>query len=130
MVNRLEGKKIIFDRTIRTRLERTQIECNDANKVIESRDTKDTFHFSDPPYIDTNQGHYSGYTREAFKMHLETLEKVQGKFLLSNFNSDILADFVKKNNWFYLAFDKQLSASNKSKRKTEVLVSNYEIKKL
>jgi DNA adenine methylase len=129
MVNRLEGKKIEFNQAIRKRLEQTQIECNDAIRVIESRDTKETFHYVDPPYIKSNQGHYSGYTEQDFERLLNTLQSAQGKFLLSNYNSDILADFVKKNNWFYLEFDKQLSAGKKTSRKTEVLVSNYEITK-
>ncbi|HAO07996.1 MAG TPA: hypothetical protein DCQ50_13675 [Chryseobacterium sp.] len=37
------------------RLSYTQIEQNQADKVIQSRDHEDTFFYCDPPYIGTNQ---------------------------------------------------------------------------
>ena len=52
-------KKAAFDHSIAERLSNTQIEHNDANKVILSRDHTDAFHYVDPPYIGSDQGHYS-----------------------------------------------------------------------
>lgn len=127
MSKMITNKKINFDQKVRFRLEHATIECNDAIKVIRSRDTEETFFYIDSPYIDSNQGHYSGYTQEHFKSLLETLESVQGKFLVSHYKNDILTDFVKKNNWFCLEFEKHLSASASGKRKVEVLVANYRI---
>lgn len=128
MVKRLETKKIEFDRTIRTRLEHAQIECNDALKVIKSRDSVDTFHYIDPPYIGSNMGHYSGYSDEDFTKLLMLLTEIEGKFLLSNYRSEILESFIKQQKWHVRYFDKQLSAStNKAKRKVEVLVSNFSL---
>jgi len=57
------------------RMRYTQIECNDAHKVIESRDTESTLFYVDPPYIDSNQGHYGGYTHEHSRCDLEALSK-------------------------------------------------------
>lgn len=37
------------------RLRFTQIEQNQAHKVIQSRDHEDAFFYCDPPYIGTNQ---------------------------------------------------------------------------
>jgi DNA adenine methylase len=127
MPRAINNKKILFDQKVRFRLEHATIECNDAVKVILSRDTDQTFFYVDSPYIETNQGHYSGYTEQNFKTLLTTLQKAQGKFLVSHYKNDILSDFVKKNNWFYLEIEKHLSASGSGKRKVEVLVANYDI---
>jgi hypothetical protein len=59
---------------------------------------------------------------------LELVSVIEGKFLISHYKSDILTDFVKKNKWFSLEFDKYLSASGTGKRKVEVLVSNYPLR--
>jgi len=61
-VKSFQNKKLRFDSSIAERLENTQIENNDALKVITSRDAVDAFHYVDPPYINSNQGHYEGYT--------------------------------------------------------------------
>ena len=124
------NKKMKFSFDLALRLKHAQIENNDAIKVIESRDTVDSFHYIDPPYIDSNQGMYSGYTRDDYKRLLECLSKVKGKFLLSSYPSDILSEFIGKNNWYSLHFEKPLSAgkakSGKQRdRKVEVLTANY-----
>lgn len=126
------NKKIKFDASIKQRLENAQIENNDALKVIQSRDTQDAFHYVDPPYIDSNQGHYGGYTLEHYRDLLEVLSKVKGKFLLSSYPSEILSEFSKKHGWHTVVFDKPLSATNGAhsatrKRKVEVLTANYPI---
>lgn len=126
------NKKIAFNHEIANRLERTQIENNDALQVIKSRDTVETFHYVDPPYIDSNQGHYGGYTKTHYRDLLETLSKVQGKFLLSSYPSKLLTKYTKKHGWYTKAFDKPLSARKSVKgksrgRKTEVLTANYPI---
>lgn len=126
------NKKILFDASISKRLERVQIENNDALQVIKSRDTVESFHYVDPPYIDSNQGHYGGYTKSHYRDLLETLSKVQGKFLLSSYPSKLLTKYTKKHGWYTKTFDKPLSARKAVKgksreRKTEVLTANYPI---
>ena len=129
MVKKLSGKKLEFGVEIRTRLERAQIECNDAIKVISSRDHRDAFHYVDPPYIGSNLGHYAGYTDADYKGLLKLLSGIKGKFLLSNYRSDLLSASIERYGWSALYFDKQLSASpDKSKRKVEVLCANYDLK--
>jgi DNA adenine methylase len=127
MPKAINNKKIAFDQKVRFRLENATIECNDALKVIVSRDSEETFHYIDSPYVETNQGHYSGYTQEDFKKLLTTLKTVSGKFLVSHYKNDILSYFVGKNKWNYLEFDKHLSSSTSGKRKIEVLVWNYNL---
>ncbi|MFV0571719.1 MAG: DNA adenine methylase [Xanthomarina gelatinilytica] len=126
------NKKMSFNTNIVKRLEHAQIENNDALQVIKSRDAVDAFHYVDPPYIDSNQGHYGGYTKTHYRDLLETLSKVQGKFLLSSYPSKLLTKYSKKHGWYTKTFDKPLSArkavSGKSRgRKVEVLTANYPI---
>ena len=51
---KLVNKKLAFTSALKKRLDRVDIECNDAIKVIKSRDTVDTFHYIDPPYYNSN----------------------------------------------------------------------------
>ncbi len=45
----------MFGTDLMERISHTQIEQNDAYKVIQSRDRIDAFIYADPPYIGTNQ---------------------------------------------------------------------------
>lgn len=131
-VKAFQNKKIAFNSNIFKRLANVQIENNDALKVIQSRDAEDAFHYVDPPYIDTHQGHYGGYTKEDYKKLLDVLSIVKGKFLLSSYPSEILSKYISDNGWHTLVFDKPLSAQKAvsgkpRKRKTEVLIANYPI---
>lgn len=125
------NRKLRFDTSIAKRLERTHIENNEACKVITSRDTPDTFHYIDPPYIDTDQGMYKGYSKADYIRLLDTLSEIKGKFLLSSYPSELLNFYIKQNGWYTKTFEKPLSAAKtsgtKRKRKIEVLTANYPI---
>jgi len=131
-VKAFRNKKLSFDIQIAERLENAQIENNDALKVLESRDSVDTFHYIDPPYIDSHQGHYAGYHESDYRNLLETLKGLEGKFLLSSYPSDILERYTAENGWHTKVFDKPLSAGRSKDgrsrgRKIEVLTANYPI---
>lgn len=131
-VKAFRNRKLSFDTQIAERLENVQVENNDACIVIKSRDTEDAFHYVDPPYIDSHQGHYEGYTKSDYKNLLDTLSEVKGKFLLSSYPSKLLTKYIKKNGWYSKTFTKTLSASKgiagkKRKTKIEVLTANYPI---
>jgi DNA adenine methylase len=105
------------------RLQRVQIECYDALRIIAGRDIEDAFFYLDPPYVGSDQGHYDGYTQEDFDALLNILERLKGKFLLSSYRNKKLAEFSKRNNWYTLEYK---MASPISKRtKIEVLTANY-----
>jgi DNA adenine methylase len=131
-VKAFQNKKIAFDKEIFERLENAQIEHNDACKVIQSRDTADAFHYVDPPYIEMNQGHYDGYTREDYIKLLKTLTQIKGKFLLSSYPTDLLNLYIKEFGWYTKSFEKPLTARKAEKgtkriNKVEVLTANYPI---
>lgn len=125
----LRNKRENFTNEYAKRLEQTQIECRDALDVIRLTDSKDTFFYIDPPYYNSNMGHYKGYSKEEFEKLLKALSEIKGKFLLSSYPSEILDKYNKKHKWQTKEIDKQLCLSAykivKKKRKIEVLTGDY-----
>lgn len=117
-----------FSEELAIRMQLTQIECTDALRIIESRDTPDAFHYCDPPYFNSDCGHYDGYSQDDFEALLKVLSKVQGKFLLSSYPSPLLAEYAARNGWTQECMDMEVTVAAKSgkrKQKTEVLTRNY-----
>ena len=113
-------------------MENVQIEHLDALKVIMNRDDADVVFYLDPPYPNSNQGHYSGYSMEDFERLLTILSSLKGKFILSSYPYEILEKYSKQNSWYTKTFDKPLSARKAEGgkprgRKTEVLTANFPI---
>ena len=129
VARKVMNKKKTFTEALTERLELTQIECRDAIDVIRLYDTPETFHYVDPPYPNTNQGHYKGYTTDDLEKLLDRLTKVEGKFLLSNYPQDIITRHVEQYGWHQKHFKMSLCASKKSVKgsKIEVLTANYPI---
>lgn len=115
---------------LKNRLKYVQISCRDALQVIKERDTVDTFFYLDPPYPDTNQGHYSGYTWDNLEELLTLLTAIKGKFMLSNYPSDLISKYSAENNWptKQISFKKDSClVQDRKAQKTEVLLMNYAI---
>jgi DNA adenine methylase len=131
-------KKIInnrnrFTNELATRMQNCQFECADALYVIKSRDTENSFFYCDPPYFNSDCGHYKGYGKEDFKNLLEILSQIKGKFLLSSYPSGLLDEYVQKYSWYTWSLETNVSVGNKGsrlKRKIEVLTANYPIESL
>lgn len=127
---KISNKRNNFTEEIAIRLQHVNIECTDAIYIIQSRDTSSTFFYVDPPYYNSNCGHYDGYTKEDFELLLKTLAAIKGKFLLSSYPSDLLTDYSKANNWNFKVYEQGVSVNAKSgylKKKWEVLTANYQI---
>jgi len=118
------NKKEEFTEAYQTRLENTSIFCRDALDVIAKTDTPDTFHYVDPPYYNSDGGHYKGYTREDFEKLLKLLSGIKGKFMLSSYPSDLIDQYIHMNGWRTIKIEMQRSAGGG--RKTEVITINYE----
>jgi DNA adenine methylase len=127
IVKKLKGSKELFTVELSKRLENTQIECTNALRIINSRDTNDTFHFVDPPYINSDCGHYSGtFNLMDFEELLELLASIYGKFMLTMFPHDVLDDYTKRYGWRAVEVERTISAAKSKRRKqTEVIVMNY-----
>jgi DNA adenine methylase len=113
------------------RMQNVQVECTDALRVIRSRDCAGAFHYCDPPYFNSDCGHYDGYSQDDFENLLRTLSEVEGKFLLSSYPSEILSDYTKRNGWMTKEIEQAVSVANgvgkPGKRKIEVLTANYDL---
>ncbi len=122
----MTNRKKEFTEILVQRIEHVHIENEDAVKILLSRNVEKAFHYIDPPYPGADQGHYKGYTFDDLSMLLETCEKIRGKFLLSNYNSEILDSFIIKNGWHKKEITHRIQAPRKSgTKKVEVLVYNY-----
>lgn len=127
---KFHAKKCAFTKDYVRRLEKVQIECRNALETILTRDSTQSFFYCDPPYFNSDMGHYGGYTVEAFRDLLNVLSKVKGKFLLSSYPSEVLKEFSRKNKWYTKEIETNLSvqgAKKNGRRKTEVLTANYPI---
>ena len=123
---RLNNKRNNFTEEYAKRLEQVQIDNRDAIKVIKLWDTKDTFIYCDPPYFNSNMGHYKGYTEQDFEDLLKTLSEIKGKFILSSYPSTLLEKYTKKYKWNTVKIENiPVSVSiGRHKLKTEVLTLN------
>lgn len=128
-------KKIINNRDRFTeeyaiRMQNVQIESADALYVIGSRDTAESFFYLDPPYFNSDCGHYDGYSEQDFENLLIKASSIKGRFLLSSYPSDLLKRYSKEFGWNTWSLESGVTINNKSgyqKRKVEVLTANYPI---
>lgn len=124
-------KRDAFSKEYADRLKKVQVEHNDALKVIDRSDSKETFFYIDPPYINSDQGHYKGYTEADFDLLLKKLSKVKGKFLLSSYPSTLLSKYIRKYKWKVQKMSKAVAVTKlTNKTKTEMMVMNYDPKSI
>lgn len=128
---KVSNKRIGFTEEYAIRLQNVQVECTDALRIIESRDNDQAFIYCDPPYYNSDMGHYDGYTVEDYERLLNTLSKIKGKFLLSSYHSPVLKEYTKTNGWSQISYKYKVSVANNhptnKKVKEEVLTANYHI---
>lgn len=123
----LANKRDDFSQSYAQRLRTVQVENNDAIKVIDRCDDKETFIYADPPYIGSDMGHYKGYSENDYKVLLNKLAKVKGKFLLSSYPSKILTTYINRYKWKTKKIEKTVAVTKHTdKKKTEMLVMNYD----
>lgn len=119
-----------FTEAYAIRIQNVTLECADALYVIRSRDAASSFFYCDPPYFNSDCGHYDGYSEADFEALLTTLSAVKGKFLLSSYDSDLLRGFVSRFGWSQRRKEMAVSVNAKGgklKAKTEVLTANFAI---
>lgn len=128
---KISKKRDSFTEDYAIRLQNVQIENTDALRVIRSRDYEKAFHYCDPPYFNSDCGHYDGYSIDDFEELLRTLSSLQGKFLMSSYPSDILTKYSKQNGWHTRKVEQSVSVANGTggagKKKIEVLTANYDL---
>src|SRR5690606_30228326 len=128
---KISKKRDSFTEEYAIRLQNVQIENTDALRVIRSRDYENAFHYCDPPYFNSDCGHYDGYSIDDFEELLKTLSSLQGKFLMSSYPSDILTKYSKENGWHTRKIEQSVRDDNGTgdivKKKIEELPENYDL---
>lgn len=127
----LANKRNDFTKEYAKRFDAVQIEHNDALKVIDRCNAKNAFIYCDPPYVDSDQGHYAGYSEEMYKSLLDKLSKLKGKFLLSSYPNPLLNTYIKKYKWKVKKVGKSVAVTKLTdKKKVEMMVMNYDPDKI
>ena len=128
------NKKADFTEMMASRLERTYIENTEGLKILKSRNVATAFHEIDTPYfhgpktIPADQGHYKKlFTTAQFEEVLTwCAEDCKGKFMIHNYNSALLDQFVKVHGWHKKEITHRIKAPRKTGTdKIEVIVWNY-----
>lgn len=83
------------------------VTCDDALNVIQQLDSPQTFFYCDPPYPNTDAGHYKGFTVADLQALVDALDKCQGSFLLSNYEQP---NVKIPDDWERFEFDAQASS--------------------
>jgi DNA adenine methylase len=128
MTKKLRNAKDEFTERLCQRLERVTIENRNALDVIDCYDAPDTFHFVDPPYVNSDCGHYEDtFNEQNMEQLLQLLETVKGKFMLTMFPFDMIDRYARKNGWIIHRIERTISASKSNRRRQEEwMVCNYE----
>lgn len=129
MPMKLRNAKADFTDAICHRLERTTIENRDALQVLKTYDVPHAWHFVDPPYVNSDCGHYEGVFGEAdLGRLLDLLPQLKGKFMLTMFPHPLIAECATKHGWITHSIQRVISASKSSRRtQEEWMVCNYDI---
>lgn len=125
---KLSNAKDEFTEQLCARLEKVTIENRDALEVIKCYDNADAFHFVDPPYINSDCGHYEGsFNKQNMGDLLRLLEMIKGKFMLTMFPFPMIEEYASKNGWIIHRIKRTISASKANRRKQEEwMVCNYD----
>jgi len=83
-----DNKKRRLSETL-DRIADVYIACEDAIRCIRRWDSPQTLFYVDPPYPGANQGHYSGYTLDDWQLLCDTLDSIQGSYVLSNYPQSV-----------------------------------------
>ena len=127
MPKKIGNAKDEFTDYLARRLETVTIESRDASDVIETYDTPSTFHFVDPPYVNSDCGHYEDlFGEDDLVRLLKLLSTIQGKFMLTMFPHDCISQFSTAHDWTIHRVERTISTSKTSRRKQEEwIVCNY-----
>lgn len=118
---------------VHARLKRVVILNHDAVAVIKQQDGAKTLFYLDPPYLHETRATTGEYEHEmTLGQHeelLATLGGVDGKFMLSGYESELYSDAANANGWSCHKFElPNNSAGGKSKRRmVECVWCNFDV---
>lgn len=118
---------------VHQRLRRVYILWRPALDVIKTADSPRTFFYLDPPYLPSTRVSPQVYKHEMSEEDhislLDQLKTIQGKFMLSGYDSDLYATYAAKNGWVRRSIQIANHSSSASTKptKVEVVWMNYTI---
>ncbi len=116
---------------VHTRLKRVVILNRPALEVIRQQDGPETCFYLDPPYLHETRSTTGEYahemTRNDHAHMLGVLAKINGKFLLSGYESELYLDFAEAMKWKRHDFQIVNNSSSKATKdvKTECVWTNF-----
>jgi DNA adenine methylase len=122
------AKRETFNLHLYDRIKDAEIFNRDAIELIKAKDSENTFMYLDPPYAESNCGHYED-KKEVYYRLLDLLPTLKSKWLMSSYPSEQLTKLREDNNWNFKDIQQSLGVSGKhntGKMKTECLTWNYE----
>lgn len=121
------NKKIQFNYDLYTRIQNTEIFCRNAIELIQMLDSEDIFMYFDPPYAESNCGHYESQKAVYYEL-LKILPSLKCRWLMSSYPSETLENIWKQNSFKYVILDMYLNmGATGSERKSECLTYNYRL---
>lgn len=109
---------------VHARLSRVVVLNHDALDVICQQDGEQTCFYLDPPYVHETRGSTGEYDHEMTEAQhhdlLECLETIEGKFLLSGYDSPLYEQFRSANKWRRHDFPIVNNSSKAEKKETKV----------
>ena len=113
------------------RLKRVVILNRDALDVIRQQDGPNTLFYLDPPYLHETRTATNAYefemTADQHLQLLETLLRIEGKFILSGYRSGLYDGFAWQQRWHRvdIDIDNKASSAKTKQTKTECLWMNF-----
>lgn len=127
MPKKVNNAKRDFNSELCARLEHVTIESRDALDVLRTYDREDAFHFVDPPYVNSDCGHYAGvFSTSDMTRLLELLATLKGKFMLTMYPYGEIEEFARSHDWEIRKVERTISGSKTTRRKQEEwMIINY-----
>jgi len=85
------------------------------------------FVYADPPYFDTKSVQYDAWNQKDIEDLFKLLVDSNLRFAISEFDSDIVMSLTKKYELYATVIGER---KNISKRRNEILITNYDVKKI
>jgi DNA adenine methylase len=127
VTRKIRNAKDAFTQELCDRLSHVTIEQANGLEVIRRFDVPDAFHFVDPPYVNSDCGHYAGlFTSDDLTRLLDILSGTQGKFMLTMYPHEQIDLYAQRHGWRIVEIERTISSSRTNrKKKPEWMVMNY-----
>lgn len=116
---------------VHARLRSVVVLNDEAVNVIRTQDGPETLHYLDPPYLPDTRTVPKAYANEmdaaAHVRMLEALETVEGKFILSGYDSPLYRAAAKANGWAVrrMTIDNKAASGSTKRAMTECIWMNF-----